>query len=660
MRKRIRGSIFAVIALMIAVMVSIGIVVAGEENQGQPATGDMKVSAQLLDVLKKLEGFNPHAYWDYQQYSIGYGSKCPEGYENYYLPVSEGGLGNQISEEYALELLAGELVYFETVVNNFIKRNNLTLAQHQYDALISFTYNTGYGWSSTTGNLVTAIFNGDKGSHFIYGMMLWSMAGDPERHILVNRRIVETNMYANGVYPENPVDASQAPARYRIAFMDGNGGVVSYNEHGFDAEQPIAIKTTFKSKPVGPDETGVLVTYEFDGWYTEREGGTKVEILDSSIVTGKVLYAHWKTPAGTPVTIPRQNTGIKLNVTLTGHNVNIRSGPETYYEALYQAPRGEVMEIDLVVKRGSMYWGRSGDKWVALMYTDYETAKDKMLPMWGKVTGTTLNVRKDAGTGSAIVEGAGKKKDDLILITDWKTDETVMWGKIEEGWVSLEYVTFDGVKSPDQTVQTIEVSKAPNKLSYVHKSETLDITGGKLLVTYADNSTSLVDITEEMVSGFDNTAVGTNVVTVTYEGKTATFEVQIVKAKVVFKLDDGTIISENEYLVGDTVVIPETPTKPTDSNGYYVFIGWGREVTTTCDGNAEYIAVFEQRKITGDCNSDGKVTDKDAIYLLRHVYFPNRYPIDEPADYNKDGKITDKDAIYLLRHVYFPNRYPLS
>lgn len=660
MSKRIKGSLFAVIALVIAVMLSIGIAVAGEENQEPPAAEDMKVSAQLLNVLKQLEGFNPHAYWDYKQYSIGYGSKCPEGYENYYLSVEDGGQGNKISEEYALELLAGELVYFENVVNNFIKRNNLTLEQHQYDALISFTYNTGYAWSSTNGNLVTAVLDGDKGSHFIYGMMLWSMAGSPERHILVNRRIVETNMYANGVYPENPLDATLLPTRYRIAFMDGNGGVVNYNEHGFDAEQPIEIKTKFDQKPVGPDETGVIVTYEFDGWYTEREGGTKVEILDESIVTGKVLYAHWKTPAGTPVTIPRQNTGIKLNVTLTGHNVNIRSGPETYYECLYQAPRGEVMEIDLVVKRGSMYWGRSGDKWVALMYTDYDTVKNKMLPMWGKVTGTTLNVRKDAGTSSAIVEGAGKKKDDLILVTDWKTDETVMWGKIAEGWVSLEYVTFDGVKSPDQTVQTIEVNKAPNKLNYVHGAENLDVTGGQLLVTYADNSASLVEITLDMISGFDNTTFGTNTVTVTYEEKTTTFEVQIVKAKVVFKLEDGTIISENEYLFGETVVIPETPTKPTDSNGYYVFIGWGREVAATCDGNAEYIATFEQRKLTGDCNADGKLDDQDAIYLLRYVYLPSRYPVSEPVDYNQDGKIDDQDAIYLLRHVYLPNRYPLS
>ena len=373
-----------------------------------------------------------------------------------------------------------------------------------------------------------------------------------------------------------------------------------------------------------------------------------------------MLYAHWKTPAGTPVTIPRQNTGMKLTVTVTGNNVNVRSGPETYYECLYQAPKGEQLEIDLVVKRGTLYWGRSGDKWIALMYTDYDTAKGKVLPMWGKVTSNTLNVRTGAGTGNALVDGAAKSKGDLILITDWKTDETVMWGKIEEGWVSLEYVTFDGVNSPDQTVKSIEIHKNPDKLNYVHKVDALDVTGGKLLVTYADNSSSFVDITPGMVSGFDNTKVGTNKVTVTYEGKTTTFDVQIVKAKVVFKMDNGSVISETEYLFGDTVTVPANPTKPADSNGYYVFMGWGREVSATCNGNAEYIAVFQQRELVGDTNKDGKINDRDVLYLLDHVLFPNTYPVNGSTDMNGDGKTNDRDVLYLLDHVLFPDLYPLA
>lgn len=622
MRKMKFIGILIALILCVSMVLSVVVLAAGEENPGSttdetteegtegttgetpnedpevPDDGLMHISDEMLDVLKQLEGFSPHAYWDYSQYSIGYGSECPKGKEKYYMSKEDGGEGNQITVEYAEELLRDELDYFEEVVNKFIDRHSLTLQQHQYDALISFTYNTGYAWTSTTGSLVTAVIGGDTGTHFIYGMMLWSMAG--QRHILINRRIVETNIYANGVYPADVYADEATPDRYRIAFMDGNGGNVKYDEHGFDALQPVPIKTQFKSAPTGPDETGATVTYVFDGWYTQREGGTKIEMLDESIPTGTVLYAHWMTPSGTPVTIPSKNT-LKISVTVTGDNVNVRSGPDTYYASLYKAQKGEVLQIEEVTSRGGLTWGRFGDKWIALKYTDYSTAVKEQFPKWGMITSSTLNVRTGAGSTYDLVKGVQKKQGDLVLITEWKTDEPVMyketnyfmmWGKIEEGWIALPYVTFDGVLPPDQTVQSIQITQNPNKLAYVHKVDTLDITGGKLLVTYMDGSTSTVNITAEMVSGFDNTNVGANTVTVTYGEKTTTFNVQIVRAKVVFQMEDGTVISEKEYQYGDTVEIPANTTKPADNTYTYVFVGWDKDVVTTCEGNATYVAIY--------------------------------------------------------------------
>lgn len=634
MSKRKYVGIFIALILCLCTILSMVVVAAGEETQGsatgellsadqeKPNDGKMHISDEMLDVLKQLEGFNPHAYWDYSQYSIGYGSECPKGKEKYYMSKEDGGEGHQITVEYAEELLRKELDYFEEVVNKFIDRHNLTLKQHQYDALISFTYNTGYAWTSTTGNLVTAVIGGDTGSHFIYGMMLWSMAG--QRHILINRRIVETNIYANGVYPADAYADEATPDRYRIAFMDGNGGTVNYDEHGFDALQPIPIKTKFKSAPTGPDETGATVTYVFDGWYTQREGGTKIEMLDESISTGTVLYAHWKTPKGTPVTIPSQNT-LKISVTVTGNNVNVRSGPDTYYKSLYKAQKGDVLQIEEVITRGNLTWGRFGDQWISLQYTDYSTATKEQFPKWGMVTSSTLNIRTGAGTDYALVEGVQKKKGDLLLVSSWKSDGTMMWGKIEEGWIALPYVTFDGVLPPNQTVQSIQIMQKPNKLSYVHKVDVLDITGGKLLVTYKDGSTSTVDITPEMVSGFDNTAVGTNKLTVTYSGKSTAVEVQIVRAKVVFQMEDGTVISEKEYLYGDTVEIPVNTTRPADNIYTYTFAGWDKDVVTSCEGNATYVAIYTPVYIDYTVtfqDEDGKVISQQTYHWGDAVAVP--------------------------------------
>lgn len=674
MSKRKYVGILIALILCLCTILSMVVVAAGEETQGSvtgetpsetpgeepevPGDGKMHISDEMLNVLKQLEGFSPHAYWDYSQYSIGYGSECPKGKEKYYMAKEDGGEGHQISVEYAEELLRKELDYFEEVVNKFIDRHNLTLKQHQYDALISFTYNTGYAWTSTTGNLVTAVIGGDTGSHFIYGMMLWSMAG--QRHILINRRIVETNIYANGVYPADVYADEATPDRYRIAFMDGNGGTVNYDEHGFDALQPIPIKTKFKSAPTGPDETGATVTYVFDGWYTQRVGGTKVEMLDESIPTGTVLYAHWKTPSGTPVIIPSQNT-LKISVTVTGNNVNVRSGPDTYFASLYKAQPGEVLQIEEVISRGGLTWGRFGDQWIALKYTDYSTAIKAQFPKWGMVTSSTLNIRTGAGTDYALVEGVKKVQGDLVLVSSWKSDGTMMWGKIEEGWVALPYVTFDGVLPPNQTVQSIQVTQKPNKLSYVHKVDTLDITGGKLLVTYKDGSTSTVDITAEMITGFDNTTVGTNTVTVTYGGKTTTFDVQIVRAKVIFQMEDGTIISEKEYLYGDTVEIPVDTTKPADNVYTYTFAGWDKDVVEACEGNAVYVATYTPTYIDYTVtfqNEDGTVLSEQIYHWGDEITVPadptksadNTYTY-AFAGWDKDVTVCDGNAVYVATYT---------
>ena len=61
----------------------------------------------------------------------------------------------------------------------------------------------------------------------------------------------------------------------------------------------------------------------------------------------------------------------------------------------------------------------------------------------------------------------------------------------------------------------------------------------------------------------------------------------------------------------------------------------------------------------GDFNGDGKATSDDAVYLLRHTLFPEKFPIYGFADFDLDGSVTSADAVYLLRHVLFPEAHPL-
>ncbi len=97
------------------------------------------ISDEGLKLLKSLEGFAPQKYWDYQQWSIGYGTRCEED------EYPDG-----ITEAEASELLVKALSAYEAYLDAFIVNNGVEVSQLQYDALVSFTYNLGNVWIRTS------------------------------------------------------------------------------------------------------------------------------------------------------------------------------------------------------------------------------------------------------------------------------------------------------------------------------------------------------------------------------------------------------------------------------------------------------------------------------------------------------------------------------
>jgi len=78
---------------------------------------------------------------------------------------------------------------------------------------------------------------------------------------------------------------------------------------------------------------------------------------------------------------------------------------------------------------------------------------------------------------------------------------------------------------------------------------------------------------------------------------TATYTETYIEYTVKFLNEDGTEITTATYHYGDTVVVPENPTKEADENYTYEFAGWTPEVAATVAGNAEYTASFTATKI---------------------------------------------------------------
>jgi len=78
----------------------------------------------------------------------------------------------------------------------------------------------------------------------------------------------------------------------------------------------------------------------------------------------------------------------------------------------------------------------------------------------------------------------------------------------------------------EKKITSLAMANAPTKTTYT-VADKLDVSGGKLNVTYDDGSTDSVALTDAMCSGYDPTRIGTQTVTVTYEGKTTSFNVTV-------------------------------------------------------------------------------------------------------------------------------------
>ncbi len=138
----------------------------------------------------------------------------------------------------------------------------------------------------------------------------------------------------------------------------------------------------------------------------------------------------------------------------------------------------------------------------------------------------------------------------------------------------------------------------------------------------------------------------------------AKYAAEYIDYLVVFRYEDGTVISQNTYHYGQDVEAPEQVSPPVGQEDY-VYTGWDSPVTK-CFGNKEYIAVFTSPVKSGDCNGDGYINNEDVIYLLWHTLFEEDYPLAYSGDVNGDGYINNEDVIYLLWHTLFEDDYPLA
>ncbi len=156
--------------------------------------------------------------------------------------------------------------------------------------------------------------------------------------------------------------------------------------------------------------------------------------------------------------------------TVIADELLIRSGPSTGYSILGSLFYGDRVEILEQQTTGSMVWGKIDKGWISLTYVRQDAAQTggsstgETSPAPSAVTGTVVNagslrIRSGPGTNYSIL---GYLSDgEKVTVTEQKTMGSMIWGKIDKGWISLDYVKLDAAsasQSPAAQTGTVKVS----------------------------------------------------------------------------------------------------------------------------------------------------------------------------------------------------------
>ena len=167
------------------------IILQGFEDQSQQGVG-------VIDLVKGFEKFEPKAYNDYKQTSVGYGTK--------------GKPGEVLTEEQASERLQSELFGHAKRIEDAAALKGITLNKNQFNALTSFDFNTGKG-----ANLIERF--GDNPQQLASKILEYNKAGGEVKKGLVKRRQIEAALFLSPDQQAAATPQSPTQNQGRIGFI---------------------------------------------------------------------------------------------------------------------------------------------------------------------------------------------------------------------------------------------------------------------------------------------------------------------------------------------------------------------------------------------------------------------------------------------------------
>lgn len=229
--------------------------------------------------------------------------------------------------------------------------------------------------------------------------------------------------------------------------------------------------------------------------------GARVEICEKKTVNGTVwgrISKGWvcmdyiklesDSSAGSSATVIDTGTVVNTN------DLRIRSGAGTNNSVLGYLTSGTRVEIYEKAAVGGMVWGRINKGWISLDYVKLDSAASSSPTVID--TGTVINtnslrIRGAAGTNNSVLGylTMGTK----VSIYEKMTVGSMIWGRIDQGWISLDYVKLDS-SGTDSSSATRTVTASSLRIRSAAGT-------GNSIVGYLTNGTKVTILEQTTVSG---------------------------------------------------------------------------------------------------------------------------------------------------------------
>lgn len=488
------------------------------------AASKLTASQECIDLIKQVEGFSKYKYWDNSQYTIGYGTAC--GADEY---------PNGITEAEAEKLLKKYVSSFSDYVNNFASKNNITLKQNQFDALVSMCYSLGNLFDAYGSfDLKTILLNrSDKYSFLEIAKAFgeWRKAGGKILSGLVKRRQLETALFLKD-RTDNTCEVWRVSDSSGINLRQSSSS--SSTKTGFMVDHTIFSVT---EKVKGSDG--------YTWGKTLYEGKTQWCALDfcTYMVGGPIKGSSTATTTPAVTTAASGSSSEKWKIT-SDDGVKLRSGAGTSYSQVGYVPYNAEIVVTETKSADGYTWGKTTydgvNGWCVLDYakkitTTAATTKTttaataatlKSIYISQKPDKTTYNEGDPLDLKGMVVKSVYSDGTEKIIV-----DYEVSGFESKEGSYDIKVSYKNKTSSFRVTVNGkkltgIEIASQPDKKLY-KTGEGLQIKGLVVNGIYSNNTKEEIQkFYLDGIDGFSKT-VGKKKIKVLVNDLTAEFEVEV-------------------------------------------------------------------------------------------------------------------------------------